>query len=158
MAKLTLEGITRSYLRRTGGRAKESFTAVGPLDLVVNEGEFIALIGPSGCGKSTVLHLLAGLDEPSTGRVLIDGEAPRQLQAEHGLGIAFQEHALLPWRTVEGNLQLPYEIASRPPDMARIAGLIALTGLTGFEHARPAELSGGMRQRVAIARALVLRP
>src|SRR5277367_405610 len=158
MATIALRGVTRSYLRRTGGRGKQPFAALGPLDVQVGDGEFVALIGPSGCGKSTVLHLLAGLDEPTTGEVQINGQPPRELQSQHALGIAFQEHALLPWRTVEGNLRLPFEVAGRPPAKERISDLIALVGLTGFEHARPAELSGGMRQRVAIARALALKP
>jgi NitT/TauT family transport system ATP-binding protein len=158
MARLALHGVTRSFLRRTGARGKEPFTALGPLDLEVENGAFVALIGPSGCGKSTVLHLLAGLDEPTTGRVEVNNQPPRQLQAQHALGIAFQEHALLPWRTVEGNLRLPFEVANMPPAEERIRELIALAGLRGFEHARPAELSGGMRQRVAIVRALALRP
>jgi NitT/TauT family transport system ATP-binding protein len=160
VATLTLRGITRSYLRRAnkGGRGREPFAALGPLDLQVADGEFIALIGPSGCGKSTVLHMLAGLDQPTTGEVQINGQPPSVLQAQHALGIAFQEHALLPWRTVTGNLRLPFELAGLRPDNERIAELIALAGLHGFEHARPAELSGGMRQRVAIARALALHP
>jgi NitT/TauT family transport system ATP-binding protein len=132
--------------------------ALGPLDLQIGDGEFVALIGPSGCGKSTVLRLLAGLLEPTTGQLQINGQPPRDLQAQHSLGIAFQEHALLPWRTVEGNLRLPFEVAGLTPTRNRIGELIALAGLEGFEHARPAELSGGMRQRVAIARALALQP
>ena len=158
MATLALRGVTRSFLRRTGSRGRQSFAALGPLDVQVGDGEFVALIGPSGCGKSTVLHLLAGLDEPTTGQVQINGQPPRELQAQHALGIAFQEHALLPWRTVEGNLRLPFEVAGLPATKERISELIALVGLNGFEHARPAELSGGMRQRVAIARALALQP
>src|ERR1700735_1910191 len=158
MASLALRGVTRSYLRRTEGRGRQSFAALGPLDVQVSDGEFVALIGPSGCGKSTLLHLSAGLDEPTTGQVQINGQPPRELQTQQALGIAFQEHALLPWRTVEGNLRLPFEVAGRTVSTERIQELIALAGLNGFEHARPAELSGGMRQRVAIARALALQP
>ncbi len=158
MATLTLTAVTRTYLRRSGAGRKEFLAALGPLDLQIEDGEFVALIGASGSGKSTVLHLLAGLDEPTTGRVQIDGQPPQNLQAEHALGIAFQEHALLPWRSVTGNLRLPFEVAGRTATAERIGELIALAGLKGFEHARPAELSGGMRQRVAIARALALRP
>ena len=162
MATIALRSVTRSYLRRTGSRGKQSFAALGPIDVHVPDGQFVALIGPSGCGKSTVLHLLAGLDEPTTGEVQINGQPPRELQSQHALGIAFQEHALLPWRTVEGNLRLPFEVAGLPSTKERIEDriqeLIALVGLRGFEHARPSELSGGMRQRVAIARALALQP
>src|SRR5882757_10516064 len=140
MATLSLRGITRSFQRRTGARRNPLFTALGPLDLQVADGEFVALIGPSGCGKTTVLHLLAGLDEPTTGQVEINGHPPRELQAQHSLGIAFQEHALLPWRTVEGNLRLPFELAGLAIDRERIRELIALAGLAGFEHARPHEL------------------
>jgi NitT/TauT family transport system ATP-binding protein len=149
MATLALRGVTRSFLRRTAAGRSECFAALGPLDLQIGDGEFVAVLGPSGCGKSTVLRLLAGLDEPTTGQVEINGQPPRELQAQHSLGIAFQEHALLPWRTVESNLRLPFEVAGVSASLA---------GLKGFEHARPAQLSGGMRQRVAIARALALRP
>jgi len=158
MATLALTGVTRSFLRRTRTGRKESFEALGPIDVRIGDGEFVALVGASGCGKSTVLRLLAGLDEPTRGHVQINGQPPRELQAQHSLGIAFQEHALLPWRTVESNLRLPFEIAGVAAPADRIGELVTLAGLQGFEHARPAELSGGMRQRVAIARALALRP
>ena len=158
MATLALSGVTRSFLRRGARGQRQSFAALGPLDLQIADGEFVTLIGASGCGKSTVLRLLAGLDEPSTGQVLINGQHPRDLQAQHSLGIAFQDHALLPWRSVEGNLRLPFEVAGLTACAERIGELITLAGLEGFEHARPEELSGGMRQRVAIARALALRP
>ena len=158
MATLALRGVTRSFLRRTGSRGRQSFAALGPIDVHVPDGQFVALLGPSGCGKTTLLHLLAGLDQPTTGEVLINHLPPRELQSQHALGIAFQEHALLPWRTVQGNLRLPFEVAGLPATDQRISELIALVGLNGFEHARPAELSGGMRQRVAIARALALKP
>lgn len=158
MAALLLQDVTRSFLRRSGTGRRESFAALGPLDLRIGDGEFVTLIGASGCGKSTVLRLLAGLDEPSTGQVQINGQPPRELQRQYSLGIAFQEHALLPWRSVEGNLRLPFEVAGIAATKERIRELVTVVGLEGFEHARPAELSGGMRQRVAIARALALQP
>jgi NitT/TauT family transport system ATP-binding protein len=158
MATLALTAVTRSFQRRNSAGKRESFVALGPLDVRIGDGEFVAVIGPSGCGKSTVLRLLAGLDTPTTGLVEINNRPPRDLQAEQKLGIAFQEHALLPWRSVEGNLRLPFEVAGVPATPERIGELVALAGLKGFEHARPAELSGGMRQRVAIARALALHP
>jgi NitT/TauT family transport system ATP-binding protein len=154
MATIQLTGVTKTFRISR----QRHVTALSAMDLTVHEGEFVALLGPSGCGKSTILHLVAGLDQPSTGTVLIDNLPPRELQERHELGIAFQEHALLPWRTVEGNLKLPFQIAGHTPDPARVAALIALVGLDGFETARPSQLSGGMRQRISIARALALNP
>jgi NitT/TauT family transport system ATP-binding protein len=139
------------------GRGKR-LKALSAVDIEIEEGEFVAIIGPSGCGKSTVLRLAAGLDTPSGGSVEIFGADPQALARDHRLGVAFQEHALLPWASVVANIELPYRLAGRRPDPARIAELIELVGLSGFERARPKQLSGGMRQRVAIARALVLSP
>ncbi|WP_120003129.1 ABC transporter ATP-binding protein [Nesterenkonia muleiensis] len=132
--------------------------ALVDIDLDIAEGEFVALIGPSGCGKSTVLRLLAGLDTTSSGEVELFGSPPEELSRQHRLGVAFQEHALLPWASVSSNISLPYKVAGRSVDKNRVAELIKLVGLTGFEKALPKQLSGGMRQRVAIARALVLNP
>ena len=154
MSTIELKGVSKEFRINR----ERSVLALSAMDLTIREGEFVALLGPSGCGKSTILHLVAGLDEPSTGTVTVDGLPPRQLQAKQQLGIAFQEHALLPWRTVEGNLELPFQIAGRTPNREHIAGLIELVGLKGFETARPSQLSGGMRQRVSIARALCLNP
>jgi len=135
-----------------------SVTALGPIDLDVAAGSFVAIVGPSGCGKSTLLRAIAGLTQPTAGSVRVADAAPATLIAQHQLGIAFQEHALLPWLSVRENIALPFHLAHRSVDAARVDELIALVGLEEFSNARPRQLSGGMRQRVAIARALVLRP
>ena len=154
MATIVISDVSKSYrLDR-----KTAVLALSGVTLTVAEGEFVALIGPSGCGKSTLLHLVAALVEVSSGSIMIDGEPPAVLREKHQLGIAFQEHALLPWLSVQANLALPYKIARRPLDHDHIEAVIQLVGLSGFAHARPGQLSGGMRQRAAIARSLCLDP
>lgn len=139
------------------GRGK-TVQALSEVSLDVAAGEFVAIIGPSGCGKSTILRLIGSLDEPSTGSVTVAGRPPHELAQAHRLGVAFQDHALLPWLSVRQNVMLPLQVAGVAVDEKRVADLIALVGLAGFEKARPRQLSGGMRQRAAIARALVLNP
>src|SRR5260370_15228618 len=138
--------------------SREGVLALSELSLGIGTGEFVAILGPSGCGKSPLLRLVAALEQPTGGTVGVAGEPPGEVSANHALGVAFQDHALLPWLTVHDNIALPFKIAGRRTDEAAITRLIDLVGLSRFTTARPKQLSGGMRQRASIARALVLEP
>ncbi|WP_315835826.1 ABC transporter ATP-binding protein [Bradyrhizobium prioriisuperbiae] len=156
---ILVEGATKSFAKRTR-QGTSVLQALDNVSLDCARGSLTALIGPSGCGKSTLLRLVAGLETADAGTIALNGEPVSKVQARGDLGIAFQDPALLPWRSVSENIALPLEIVGRPVAglSSHIATLINLVGLSGFENSLPGELSGGMRQRVAIARAIVTNP
>ena len=158
MTRAAATGIDINGLTKQFTLGRRTVDALAAVDLGTERNSFLSLFGPSGCGKSTVLRILAGLEEPTAGTAVINGRPVHEIQRDHELGIAFQEAALLPWRTVAGNIRLPLEVAGITPEPGLIDGLIELVGLSGFEKAKPAQLSGGMRQRVAIARCLSVQP
>jgi NitT/TauT family transport system ATP-binding protein len=129
--------------------------ALDPIDLVVREGEIVTLIGPSGCGKSTLLRLIAGLVQPSAGRIRLSPEAQSA-----GLAFVFQNPTLMPWVSVERNVRLPLDLsgAERAKAQDKVRRALELVGLNDFAHFYPRELSGGMQMRASIARALVTGP
>lgn len=151
---ISIEGIAKRY---DGAR---STTIFENLWLGMARGEFVCVIGHSGCGKTTVLNILAGLDVPSEGAVIVDGQAIEGPSLDRA--VIFQSHALLPWRTVLGNVAYAISSKWRRWDRAKVKAhalkYIELVGLAGSEHKRPSELSGGMKQRVGIARALSITP
>jgi nitrate/nitrite transport system ATP-binding protein len=153
---ISIEGITRRFTAPGGGAT----TVFEDLWLSMARGEFTCIIGHSGCGKTTVLNLLAGLDQPSEGTVIVDNQSIEGPSLDRA--VIFQSHALLPWLSVKGNVA--YAVASkwrrwRRAEIDKQAQtFIDLVGLTGAERKRPAELSGGMKQRVGIARALSIEP
>ena len=151
---IVTESVSKTFMIRKG----EPVVALSDVSLRINDGEFVSIVGPSGCGKSTMLRILAGLESPTSGIVRVGDDSPEAVTRRHEIGVAFQDHALLPWLTVAENIMLPARLAGLTPDLEQVTRLVELVGLQDFHSARPKQLSGGMRQRVSIARAMMLEP
>ena len=128
--------------------------ALTNVNLEINKGEFVSFIGPSGCGKTTFLRVIADLEQPTAGKITVNGQSPSEARVNRAYGYVFQAPALYPWRTIEKNVALPLEIMGLSDREARIKRTLDLVNLTGFENKYPWQLSGGMQQRASIARAL----
>ncbi len=153
-AKIELSDVTKRFVTPSGG----VFTALRDVNLVVEPGQFCAIVGPTGCGKSTTLSLISGLDRPSAGTVRVGG---RQVDGiASGMSFMFQADALLPWKTVLGNVAMgpQFRGVSKKDAHAGARDWLRRVGLSGFEDHHPHQLSGGMRKRVSLAAALINEP
>ena len=149
MGQITLQGVAKRF-----GEVE----VIPPLDLTIEDGEFVVFVGPSGCGKSTLLRLIAGLEDVSGGRIVIDGaDATDASPAKRGLAMVFQSYALYPHMSVRKNIAFPMKMAGMPKaeQERRIEAAAKALNLTNYLDRRPGQLSGGQRQRVAIGRAIV---
>ncbi|MBE0516249.1 MAG: ABC transporter ATP-binding protein [Methanophagales archaeon] len=149
--KLTLRNVTKRYNSEEG-----ELKALEEINLEVKSTEFLCIVGPSGCGKTTLLRMVAGLDYPSSGEIILDGERVRGPSPDRGM--VFQEFSLFPWRTVLKNVEFGLEIRGVQERRKIAEQYLELVGLLDFKNCYPQELSGGMKQRVAIARALATNP
>ena len=155
MTELKIDQVSRIFPARQGHAPTR---ALEPIDLNVGNNDFVTILGPSGCGKSTLLRIIAGLDRPTSGRVILDGHVVTGPGADRGM--VFQSYTLFPWLTVRENIAFGLrERGISEADRGKIAdGFIHRVGLSGFENHWPKQLSGGMQQRTAIARALANNP
>ncbi|WP_019701102.1 ABC transporter ATP-binding protein [Paracidovorax oryzae] len=154
MSELKIQGVSRTFTSAKGPATQ----ALLPVDFHVADNDFVTILGPSGCGKSTMLRIVAGLDQPTSGRVLLDGQPVTGPGADRGM--VFQSYTLFPWLTIEQNIRFGLRERGMPESQQkeRAAYFIAKVGLRGFERHYPKQLSGGMQQRTAIARALANDP
>jgi len=154
VSQLSIQGVSRVF---TGTKGQQT-QALLPVDFEVKDNDFVTILGPSGCGKSTMLRIVAGLDYPTTGRVLLDGQTVEGPGADRGM--VFQSYTLFPWLTIAQNIRFGMREARLPETQQkeRCDYFVAKVGLRGFEHHYPKQLSGGMQQRTAIARALANDP
>ncbi|WP_406660147.1 ABC transporter ATP-binding protein [Methanolobus sp. ZRKC3] len=152
---LEVKNVSKAFIDKKRGRG---MVALRNINLTVNKNEFVCVIGPSGCGKTTLLHMIAGFEKADRGSILLNGEEVTGPSPDKG--VVFQESSLFPWMNVLDNVKFGLRVQGfSEEEQERIAReYIALVGLSSFEHARPHELSGGMKQKAAIARTLALDP
>ena len=160
MTILSVEGLTKIY-----GKGEAAVTALDHVSFTVEKGEFVAIVGASGSGKSTLMNLIGGIDEPTSGHVVIDGqelyamnESARAIFRRRNIGMVFQFYNLVPTLTAAENIMLPYLLDKREPEKAKLAEILALTGLSERAGHLPSALSGGQQQRVSLGRALINDP
>jgi len=151
--KIELENLSKVFLRSDG---KESIV-LEDVSLAINKGDFVIILGESGCGKTTLLNMLAGFERPTSGRILVDGKEVNDIHPSRSM--LFQQPALIPWLTVRKNVAYGCRLRGDMEHLDyRVSQFLEIMGLSGFEEAKPGELSLGMAQRVCMARALVGRP
>lgn len=160
MTILSVEGLTKIY-----GSGDTAVTALDHVSFTVEKGEFVAIVGASGSGKSTLMNLIGGIDEPTSGRVVIDGqelyamnESARAIFRRRNIGMVFQFYNLVPTLTAAENIMLPYLLDKREPEKSRLDEILALIGLSERAGHLPSALSGGQQQRVSLGRALINDP
>ncbi len=152
-SKIEIDSVSRTYASDAG-----DIVALQDIDFEIAPREFVSVVGPSGCGKSTLLRCIGGLIPPTSGEIRIGGQVVTE--PDPRIGYVFQKAVLLPWRTVEDNVILPFEVDGRPTEANRDKALevLEMVGLSEYLKHRPTELSGGMQQRVSVARALATEP
>ena len=160
MAILQVRNLTKTY-----GKAETTVNALGGVSFDVEKGEFVAVIGASGSGKSTLMHLIGGVDRPTSGSVIVDGneifsqnESKLAIFRRRNIGLIYQFYNLIPTLTAEENIMLPRLLDNRKPDEEKLMTILNTTGLTSRKKHLPSELSGGQQQRVSIGRALINDP
>ncbi|MCL1996048.1 MAG: ABC transporter ATP-binding protein [Defluviitaleaceae bacterium] len=160
MAILEVNNLTKTY-----GKGDTTVTALGGVSFSVNKGEFVAIIGASGSGKSTLMHLIGGVDRPTSGNVIVDGkdifesnESELAIFRRRNIGIVYQFYNLIPTLTTTENIMLPYLLDNRKPDQSKLTSILDAIGLANRAEHLPNELSGGQQQRVSVGRALINDP
>lgn len=160
MTVLKIEGLTKRY-----GDSDTAVTALDDVSFQVKKGEFVAIIGASGSGKSTLMNLIGGIDNPTSGKVIIDGkeiyklnESERAIFRRRNIGMIYQFYNLIPTLTAGENIMLPSLLDNRKPDSKKLAGILKMIGLEDRVEHLPSQLSGGQQQRVSVGRALINDP